>query len=185
VAIYTGAKALSRWPINDESTLTQQQYWSSRKYLLAKICPSINFEHSGSKGRSDFEYEYFMLRGDGSKVQYRRYSNHHLVSLSERCKPTRTAIWSTSLCGSCCYCLVFQREDQRWWGYPGPLRFDIWPTWEKDRSHAIDPSTLNIFSVQNACRLECKFDNETELKLQSWWTALRFCARFCRQVWQE
>jgi hypothetical protein len=23
VAIYTGAKALSRWPINDESTLTQ------------------------------------------------------------------------------------------------------------------------------------------------------------------
>jgi hypothetical protein len=25
VAIYTGAKALSRWPINDESTLTKGQ----------------------------------------------------------------------------------------------------------------------------------------------------------------
>jgi hypothetical protein len=30
VAIYTGAKALSRWPINDESTLTISH--STRKY---------------------------------------------------------------------------------------------------------------------------------------------------------
>jgi hypothetical protein len=37
VAIYTGAKALSRWPINDESTLTRDYSSTARVLILALL----------------------------------------------------------------------------------------------------------------------------------------------------
>jgi hypothetical protein len=42
VAIYTGAKALSRWPINDESTLTLP--WVLQRGLKYPWCFSSNIK---------------------------------------------------------------------------------------------------------------------------------------------
>jgi hypothetical protein len=36
VAIYTSAKALSRWPINDESTLTHEAMDGEKARIIAK-----------------------------------------------------------------------------------------------------------------------------------------------------
>jgi hypothetical protein len=41
VAIYTGAKALSRWPINDESTLTSLRNTKYRKEDRSSRLPRL------------------------------------------------------------------------------------------------------------------------------------------------
>jgi hypothetical protein len=49
VAIYTSAKALSRWPINDESTLTMIHHQIVQRALPAFFCflrLSVNFRPS-------------------------------------------------------------------------------------------------------------------------------------------
>jgi hypothetical protein len=60
VAIYTGAKALSRWPINDESTLTVARWvlnWLPAFTNLSEICarrretnPIRSFQSRGYDG---------------------------------------------------------------------------------------------------------------------------------------
>jgi hypothetical protein len=41
VAIYTSAKALSRWPINDESTLTSSRKTNKRKTYVKNIYRAV------------------------------------------------------------------------------------------------------------------------------------------------
>jgi hypothetical protein len=51
VAIYTGAKALSRWPINDESTLTSIQILIGSEDKREKLRIYLLQEQQGTKKR--------------------------------------------------------------------------------------------------------------------------------------
>jgi hypothetical protein len=65
VAIYTGAKALSRWPINDESTLTLPLQWHAAmrlKYITAQSIAGRHGTHESSKHFSVFYFIFIRAR---------------------------------------------------------------------------------------------------------------------------